>query len=523
MNDWIWGVIVLVAYLAVIMYIAYRSYGASDHSLDDHFVAKRGFGIVVLTLTYAATFHSAYAFTGIVGFAYDDGVGFWVNGLYLIPPAFLFWHFGKRLWLLGKRYNFLTLGDYLTHVYDNRFVGLSTAAVHTLFTAPYVAIQLTGSGYIFHTLTDGRIPFAAGAAVMLVVMLAYVLIGGIRAVAWTDTVQGAMMFVVIFAGGLYVVREDGGNFAATFERLHAQLPEWFSLPGPEGAITQMHWITLWIPLTLGLVLAPQIVIRIFSARSLRVLKWSAIGGAVYLVAIYMFVPGVAAVGRLAGGDIVADQLFVDQLWTNLPVLLAAVGLAGGIAASMSTADSQIHAVSATLAVDGYQKFVDKSRDPVRTKRFTYVTHGVIGIAAYIVVITDDRALIQLLAVALSGVGILAPVTIGALYWRRGTAVGGLVSIIGGFVTLILTTPAMWDNLLWNVAWWQGSVLEDPFGLGVTPGMWGLLAATAGFLVGSAFGRPATALSETQRFTTDYLRRAVDPQARARKESAGMPG
>lgn len=59
----------------------------------------------------------------MVGFAYNDGVGFWANGLYVIPPAFLFWHVGKRLWVLGKRYDFFSLGDYMSQIYSSRTVG----------------------------------------------------------------------------------------------------------------------------------------------------------------------------------------------------------------------------------------------------------------------------------------------------------------------------------------------------------------------------------------------------------------
>ncbi|MGH8793148.1 MAG: sodium:solute symporter family protein [Stackebrandtia sp.] len=498
MQDWMWGVLVLVVYLGLVLYIGYRSFGASDHTLEDHMVGGRNFGVFVLTLTYAATFHSAYAFTGIVGFAYNDGVGFWINSLYLIPPAFLFWQVGKRLWLLGKRYNFMTLGDYLSHAYDSRAIGLITALVHTFFTAPYVAIQLTGSGYIFETMTNGRVSFAAGAAVMLVVMVVYVIAGGLRAVAWTDTLQGVMMYVVIFAGGLYVVREEQGSFTNAFERLNEQLPEWFTLPGPAGTITPTYWLTLWIPFTLGLLLLPQIVTRIFAARSLRVLKWSSLGGAVYLVTIYMFVPGVAAVGLLQPGAAEPDQIFVDLLWSNLPVVLGAIALSGGFAAAMSTADSQIHAVSATLAVDGYQKYIDKSRDPVRTKRFTYATHLALGVAAYIFVITDDKLLIDLLAITLTGIALLAPATFGALYWKRGTAAGAITSTLAGLAVLFATTAVWWEKPLW----------ENPFDLGVTPGMWSLVAGTLIYIAVSLFTRPTEAMVESQRFTTEYLHRAV---------------
>ncbi|MQA06702.1 MAG: sodium:solute symporter family protein [Streptosporangiales bacterium] len=505
MPGWSIGIGILVLYLLAVLYLGYRSYRVSDHSLADHAVARRGgFGILVLTLTYAATFHSAYALTGIVGFAYTDGVGFWVNGLYLIPPAFLFWFVGKRLWLLGKRHGYLTLGDFMSHVYGSRLVGLLVALLHTVFVVPYVTIQLTGSGYIFDTMTGGRIPFAVGAAVMLVIMVAYVIAGGLRAVAWTDTVQGIMMFVAILGGSLYVVRETQGSVSMAFERLREQTPEWFTLPGPAGTIDQAHWISLWIPLALGLLLGPQLVIRIFSARSLHVLKWASVGGAVYITAIYVFTPAVAASARvLFPKTDNADQIFVNMLWDNLPVVVAALALAGGFAASMSTADSQIHAVSSTLAVDVYEKYVNKRRDPVKTKRLMYVTHMIVGVAAYYFAITSPALLISILTVALSGVGLLAPAVFGALYWKRSTAAGAVASFVGGLAVLLLT------SFVWT----------DPFGIGVLPGLWGLATGTVLFVGVSLVTKPRNDVAvETQRWTSDFLARATDASKPAKATS-----
>lgn len=502
MPPWAMGIAVFVIYLVAVLFLGYRSFRISDHTLDDHLVSGRGLGIFVLTLTYAATFHSAYAFTGIVGFAYNDGIGFWVNGLYLVPPAFLFWQVGKRMWVLGKRYNFYTLGDYMSYVYNSRHVGLLVALVHTIFTVPYVTIQLTGSGYIFSTMTGGKIPFAAGAAVMLVVMVLYVIAGGLRAVAWTDTLQGVMMFVAIFGGSLYVVQETQGSVTAAFSRLAEQAPDWLTLPGPAGTVTATYWVSLWIPFSLGLLLAPQIVVRMFSARSLRVLKWASVGGAIYITSIYFFTPAVAAAGRIMFPNSDApDQLFIDLLWNNLPLLLAALVLAGGFAAAMSTADSQIHAVSSTLAVDVYEKYINAERDPVKTRRLTHAIHVVVGVVAYYFAVTSPALLISLLTVALSGVALLGPPVFGALYWKRSTTPAAIASLVGGLAVLVITA-----------FWWT-----DPFGVGILSGMWGLIVGAVLFIGVSLVTEPRSrTMAETQEWATDFF---VAATATARRNPA----
>jgi SSS family solute:Na+ symporter len=468
MAAWQIGVLVLVIYLGIIMYMGYRSYRVGTGTFVDDAVASRSLGIVVLTFTFAATFHSAYAFTGIVGFAATHGMPFWINGLWLVPPALLFWEFGKRLWVLGKKYNYVTLAEYLGDAYESRTLAIVVAAVQTLFTVPYITVQLMGSGYLFNTLTEGRIPFEYGAAIMLLVMVAYVWVGGIRAVAWTDTVQGIMMFVTVVAGSYYVVTQLAGSITGLFAQAAEQIPAAFSLPGTAGFYSGATWVSMWVPLTLGILLAPHIVMRAFAARSLNVLKWASVGGAVYITFIYIFTPALGMAGALFRGDTPPDQFFIHQLWTHLPVGLAALALAGGFAASMSTADSQIHAVSTTIASDFYRAFVKKKATDKDLQRVMHIVHVVVGLAAFYWVVTKPSLLVNVVTIAVGGTALLAPVLVGALYSQRVKAEVAIAGIVLGLAVLITTQ----------------FIYKNPFGLGILPGMWGLLVATVITLVGA---------------------------------------
>ncbi|HEX6988263.1 MAG TPA: sodium:solute symporter family protein [Bacillota bacterium] len=462
------GMAVLVLYLVAVLYIGWRAYRVGSENFADQAVANRGLGIFVLTLTYAATYHSAYAFTGIVGFAQGDGIPFWINGLWLVPPTVLFWEFGKRLWVLGKRYNYVSLAQYLGDAYDNRTVAMLTALVQTVFIVPYVTVQLIGTGYIFNTVTGGAIPFEVGAAIMLVVMIIYVWAGGMRAVAWTDTVQGIMMFLAVVGGSFFVTTQLGGSITGVFQQAAAQVPEAFSLPGRAGAFTPVRWISQWVPLCLGVILAPQLVLRMFSARSLNVLKWASVGGAVYITAIYTFTPAVGMAGILYGGDYAPDQFFVAMLWEHLPVLLAGLALAGGFAAAMSTADSQIHAVSTTVAGDIYAPLVRRKPSDRELTRVMHIVHVLLGAAAYYWVLTQPPALINIVTIAVGGTAMLAPALVGALYSRRVSGPVAALSIVVGLAALVVT------QFLWR----------NPLGLGILPGMWGLILSTLVVVLGA---------------------------------------
>lgn len=472
MESWVIGSIIIGVYLLVVLYLGYRSWKVSkesgrENSIEEFAIAGGSFGIFVLTLTFAATYHSAYAFTGIVGFVYRDGVGFWLNGLWIVPPALLFWIFGRRLWILGKKHKFFSLSEYLGRFYNSNLIALLTVAIHAVFITPYIGIQLSGSGYIFETITQGKIPFAIGAAVMMVILVIYVWAGGMRAVAWTDAFQGIIMFIGILLGSWLIVRNVAGSATTAYSDALKAIPEFFTLPGPSGAITAGHYISRWVVTCLGMALGPHIVIRMFTAKSLKVLKWSSILGALYLTLIYWFTPAVGAVARIISPNAAApDNLMVDYLWTYTPVVLAAFLLAGGFAAAMSTADSQAHAVGTSLAVDVYKKHIKPDASSKRLTTVSRWTIVVLSLASLYIALTSPAALVNLLAISTGGIAQLAPAFIGSLYWKKSSAAGAISSILVGLAALILT-QFFWKN---------------PLGLGIMAPFWGLVAGTIVFII-----------------------------------------
>jgi len=495
MPAWMIGLATLVVYLIVVLYIGYRSWRISEDTIEDYAVARSTFGVLVLTLTFAASYHSAYAFTGIVGFAYNTGIGFWVNGLWLVPPALLFWLWGRRLWILGRKNGYLSLAEYLGEFYQSPTVAVLVAAVHFIFIAPYVGIQLTGAGYIFDTITEGRIPFEAGAVAMLLVVIAYTWLGGIRGVAWTDTFQGILMFIGILVGSYLVLRNVGGSVSAVFVEAAQKYPEYFSLPGPKGIAKPWFWVSLWTVMCLGMTCSPHIIIRMFTARSLRILKWSSILGGAYLTLIYLFTPGIGAVGHLLyPGTANPDQIMVDLLWGYTPVVFGAVLLAGGFAAAMSTADSQVHAVSTTLAVDVYKNRLNRaasSRQVVSVNRWLVVVISLLGL---VIAITKPAFLIGLLGMSLGGIAQLTPALVGALYWRRASTAGAIASIVGGITT----------NALIQFVW------RDPLGVGMHAGFYGLIVGSLAFVLVSLASSavPDESIRKNQRIVAEVTEAAV---------------
>lgn len=433
------GIIILIVYMAVLLGIAFYAARRDQKNIKD-FATGGGLGIFVLTLTFSATYHSAYAFMGAGGFVFNHGIGWWVNGLWTVLPGVLFWVWGRRFWFMGRKYNYLSVADYAADVYESNAVGILVTAITMIFTVPYVAMQAIGCSYIFTTISGGKLSYTVGAILFFVIMIILVWLGGMKGVAITDAAQGVFMFVGLLGGSFWVLRANFPSVAAAFEAVYAEIPELLTMPGPNGLVTPQDWLSRWVVITFGMMMFPQISLRFFAGKNLRVMKWSAVFSSVYLTYIYVFTPAVGMVGRVLMPDIAAaDTIFPELLLKFTPQAFAALVISGALAAAMSTGDSQLHAASAMVSTDIYKRYIKKDADEKSMYNAARIGVLVMGVISVIFALTKPGALSDLLNLANSGVGVLVPTIIGGMYWKRATKAGAIASTIVGEALMVYFT------------------------------------------------------------------------------------
>lgn len=433
------GMIILIVYMLVLLGIAFYASRRDQKNIKD-FATGGGLGIFVLTLTFSATYHSAYAFMGAGGFVYNHGIGWWVNGLWTVLPGVLFWVWGRRFWFMGKKYNYLSVADYAADVYQSNAVGILVTAITMVFTVPYVAMQAIGCSYIFTTISGGKLSYTVGAILFFVIMIILVWLGGMKGVAITDAAQGVFMFVGLLGGSLWVLRANFPSVAAAFEAVQAQIPELLTLPGPNGLVTPQDWLSRWVVITFGMMMFPQISLRFFAGKSLRVMKWSAVFSSVYLTYIYVFTPAVGMAGRLLMPDLAAaDTIFPELLLKFTPTAFAALVISGALAAAMSTGDSQLHAASAMVSTDIYKRYIKKDADEKSMYNAARIGVLAMGVISVIFALLKPAALSDLLNLANSGVGVLVPTIIGGMYWKRANKYGAVAATVIGEALMVYGT------------------------------------------------------------------------------------
>jgi solute:Na+ symporter, SSS family len=143
--------------------------------------------------------------------------------------------------------------------------------VTTVFMLPYFALQIAGMGKLLSTVSDGDISYWVGAGLMLVIMLIYSLIAGLRADVWTDVIQGLLMLVVMVtvSVGFLTIEWDGSLTAMFQEIVQAGKSALLSIPGPSGYFTYQMLISFLVFFLLVPITQPQLNIRLYAARSER--------------------------------------------------------------------------------------------------------------------------------------------------------------------------------------------------------------------------------------------------------------
>ena len=459
MEPWVIATSLIFLYLLVTIVLGVVANRRMSGDLEDFLLYGRKAGFVVMYLTIVATYHSAFAFLGAGGFFYTHGIGFWSAGAWTVLVGAITYVIGSRIWALGKNFSYITPADLLADFYESDAVRIVTAVVSILFTIIYIQVQAQGLGYILSVASGDRISLELGTLILLVVAAGYLIVGGLRAVYWTDVVQGVWMYIAVWVGGLVLAFKLFGGPLELWRRVAAERPDLLSLPGPQGFFTPGMWFGMVVVLSFGIIFQPHLMIRYYTAVSGRTIKWLGATTPIYLMTLYIPAALVGLGGALVMPDIaVPDRIFPEMLFAHAPAWLTGMILAGATAAAMSTLDSILHSNMTVLTRDIYQRYVRTDATPEH-----YILIGRLIVVAllgigYVLSVNTFQHLVILVSFSGSGALLLMPAVLGVCFPsnRLTTKAGVLAGIGAGLIALYLTLVAY------------------PHPMGLHGGVWGLL-------------------------------------------------
>lgn len=394
-----YSIIVVIVFLVITIFLGYLGF-KNTKSSQDFLVAGRKTHPLIMALSYGATFISTSAIVGFGGLAANMGMGLlWLTFFNVFIGIFIaFVLFGKRTRRIGHRLDAHTFPELLGKRFESKFIQGFAAALIFLFMPIYAASVIKGGANFVQTYFG--IPYSISLLVFVLIVAAYVWMGGIKAVMYTDAFQACVMFVAMMVLLITAYVNLGGFTAA-----HQKLTELFSNPViqediaksvssgfqgwtsmPKGG-SPMWWSlvsTIVLGVGIGVLAQPQLVVRFMTVKSDRELNRAVFSGGIFIFAMtgVAFVVGALSnvllfqkTGKIAivAAGKVNDNIIPLFIKSFLPEWFAAIFLVSMLAAAMSTLSSQFHTMGTAVGRDLYEKsFGKKGNTLTITKTATLV-------------------------------------------------------------------------------------------------------------------------------------------------------
>ncbi len=430
---------VFLVYFAVLFVIGRVSLARTTTEAD-YWIAGGKLGWLVGGATLAATHASAGTFVGTAGVIHGVGWSFcWL--VLSIPLAY--WFVAAVLAPRFTRQRELTLPAFIERRYYSRKARALSAAIILVANIIYIQAQIVAGGVIADVVLG--VPALWGMLIFAAVLIAYTMVGGMIAVAYTDLLQLVVMSVGAVMAVPIVLSQVGGlgGLLATLPEVRPTVFSWDVLP-------PLHLVTMGIALALGSATTPQQLVRLYTMRDMPTIRRGVLMAIVVATGLNLLVFILALASIVLFPDLPSgDQAMPKLIATALPPLLGAILLASITAAMMSTVDSLLIVAGAALSKDIYQSLLGKERvDERRRLWIDRLGIVVVGITPVLLLLAGIGAgelvqFIVLLFSALMAACFFVPVVAG-VYWRRATREGAIAAMLGG-----LAATFVWK--LWGAA------------------------------------------------------------------------
>ncbi|BDQ34902.1 sodium:solute symporter family protein [Pseudodesulfovibrio portus] len=436
-------ILVLAAYIVAVLALGMLIRGRVKDSPSEYFLAGRKLGFFVLFGSMAATNFSAFTVFGASGAGYLHGLSFFpIMGFGTGFMALTFWLIGSRVNRLGKLHGLVTPAELIQNLYNNRFLSGLFALIMIVFTIPYLALQPMAGGYVLNQLIG--LPQAWGAGIVTLVILLYTLRGGMRTVAWTDTLQGLIMVVMLVLALSMAVSHHGGFGAAMSKALQAD-PALFSRPGPAGRFGPGIWLSYILLWFFCDPMFPQLFQRFYTARDEKSLERTMLLYPLTCTVVFAIPVLLGVIGRLDFPGLTGKE--ADAI---VPLLMTSIGgdfmgalvLAAGLAALMSTMDSQLLTLSSIFTRDVYPLLPGKKTGTTTVGRIFVCC---LALAGYAMAVNPPTSILQIATQTFTGLAVLFPAVFFGVYLKRPRPRPAIASILAGEAVMLyfaLAAPAM---------------------------------------------------------------------------------
>lgn len=460
--------IAIIAYIGIVVWIGV-AFSKKNKSTEDFYLGGRQLGPLVTAMSAEASDMSSYLLMGLPGLAFASGlaeVGWTVIGLAI--GTYVNWLIvAKRLRIYTQACNATTIPSFFSKRYrdDKKWLSVMAAIVIVIFFVPYTASGFSACGKLFNSLFD--IDYFTAMIISAVIIVGYTALGGFLAASTSDFIQSIVMTIAIFVviifgvtsvGGIGKVMDNASSMSGYLSLTNTYNAE-TGTSSPYTALTILSTLA-W---GLGYFGMPHILLRFMAIKNPEKIKLSRRIASIWVVismsvAVCIGIVGSAMVKHNVISSLDDSERIIIQIASViskhgiLAALVAGVILAGILAATMSTADSQLLAASSSVSQDIVKEVFVKNLSERASMLIARGTLLVISIVAVIIASNPDSSVFNIVSFAWAGFGAaFGPLVLTALFWKRSNKWGALAGMLSGgimvFVWKFYISPL---GGIWNI-------------------------------------------------------------------------
>ncbi len=446
--------IAIVAYLTLVVVVG-AFFSKKNHDASDFYLGGRKLGPLVTAMSAEASDMSSWLLMGMPGLAYVSGIcdpGWTAIGLAV--GTYLNWLLvARRL----RHYTHLTGAFTVPGFFSKRYRDSSrvlmaiAAIVIVVFFVPYTGSGFAACGKLFASLFG--IDYHLAMVISAIVILIYTTLGGFLAASTTDFIQSIVMTIALIvvlgfgiatAGGWSAVMANANSMAGYFSLLTTHNAA-TGAATPYGTLTTIS-VLAW---GLGYFGMPHILLRFMAIEDHQKLTLSrrvatvwvviAMGVAIIIGVVGNAMTAAGALETLADPETIIVKIAgLLSTYGIVPALLAGIILAGILASTMSTADSQLLAASSSVSENLFKGVFHIKVSNAMTMVVARATLVVIGLVGIIIAWDPNSSVFGIVSFAWAGFGAaFAPLVLFSLFWQRTNRWGALAGMLSGGIMVFV--------------------------------------------------------------------------------------
>ena len=450
--------IIFALYLAFILAIALIENTRSKSRSARGFATGSGsIKWPILVMTYLASLMSTWVFFAGPGAYYRGGLGYWASELSYICLFPLIVHFVmNKVWIVNSVRGYTTPADFYYDRFKSPVLRVILALVFLCASFPYVTSVLIAISKAAEIASGGAINYKNVVLIVGIVIVAYVMIGGLKSIALTDTIQGLVYISILWIIVIVCLfTAFDGSIKTAVDTIWENTSSWFSYPGPDGWVPYSARFGYPFSCAIGwTVMLPHVFIRsgysgsdLHTQRKLMFLT-PVMQAFVWTGTMLIGMISIALLPGLSTDDTeyiipYLIQNVIDKTDPTLAVVLMVGFFIGAVAVGISTADSFLLVTGSIISTDIIRNTFGLKVNEKQQMLVMRLVIAAVGAVSIIMAMDPPDLIFTLIMFAIAIVMPLFPILVIGIYWKRATKQAAVAAAVVGTV-LVLMTYFVWD-------------------------------------------------------------------------------